>query len=144
MKKMKLFYGILIGLVIFSSCNNNDDDSTNNDNTENIIIGKWKIYKQFESGTEIQVDPCDAFWIIEYNANKSINSFNYNPDNYPVNCGLTVSEFGWNWINRGNGNYEIRYMEEEGTIYYFYKQGERLVREYPNGTTKIIYDPYNN
>src|SRR5690606_12952035 len=142
MKKMKLFYGILIGLVIFSSCNNNDD-STNNDNSENIIIGKWKIYKQFESDTEIQVDPCDAFWIIEYNADKRINSFNYDPDNYPVSCGLTVSEFGWNWISRGNGNYEIRYMEEEGTLYYFYKQGERLIREYPNGTTKIIYDPYN-
>ena len=38
MKKMKLFCGILIGLMIFSSCSSDDDN--NSDSTS--IVGIWK------------------------------------------------------------------------------------------------------
>lgn len=134
---MKLFCGILIGLITFSSCHSDDSSNTND-----IIIGQWKIYKQFESNVEVEVDPCDVFWIIEYNANKSADSFNFDPYNYPTTCPVTISEAGWNWVNRGNGTYEIRYLEEEGTYYLFYKDGERLVRESSDGITKVIYDTY--
>ena len=42
MKKIKLFCGILIGLIIFSSCS--QDDDTNTDSMS--IIGTWKLLKQ--------------------------------------------------------------------------------------------------
>lgn len=46
MKTMRLFCGILIGLMIFSSCSN-DDDNDINQNT-NLIIGTWKPIKEVD------------------------------------------------------------------------------------------------
>ncbi|WAC01710.1 hypothetical protein N7U66_17665 [Lacinutrix neustonica] len=142
MTKSKLFYSILIGVMIFSACSS-DDDSSVNVSDDAIIIGKWKTYKHFESNIEVEIEFCGSFFITEYNVNKSVGGFNFDPDNYPISCGLSVYEFGWNWVNRGNGIYEIRYMEEEGTYYKFSKEGDRLVREFPDGITKIIYNPFN-
>ena len=54
MKKMKLFCGILIGLMIFSSCSSDDDS-----NSDSIsIIGIWKPIKEVgvcQDGSE-QID----------------------------------------------------------------------------------------
>ena len=53
MKKIKLFFGILVGLMIFSSCGNDDD--TDPDFDEDLIVGVWKPIKHIDvcsSGNE--------------------------------------------------------------------------------------------
>lgn len=42
MKKLKLTFGILIALMIFTSCSSDDKDS-NNDISENLLIGEWQF-----------------------------------------------------------------------------------------------------
>ena len=49
MKKNWIYYTILIGLMIFSSCSNNDDSNRNND----IIIGKWRTIEIYESNVAV-------------------------------------------------------------------------------------------
>ncbi len=44
MKKMKLFCGILIGLMILSSCSSDDDSNSNSPS----IVGSWKQINQVD------------------------------------------------------------------------------------------------
>ncbi|WP_430968283.1 hypothetical protein [Spongiimicrobium sp. 2-473A-2-J] len=125
-------------LLILSSCSDSHRDSIASD----IIVGKWKIYRLFESDIEVDISLCDATWIVEFKADKSIDSYHSDPQNYPDECPPKISQAGWNWMHRGNNHYEIRYLDEQGEIDIFYKDKGHLVRELHNGTTIVVYESY--
>ncbi|MDC3132632.1 hypothetical protein OA501_00255 [Flavobacteriaceae bacterium] len=138
MKKMKLLSGILIGLIILSSCSNDDDSASTND----IIIGKWRAIERFESNVQVDLPVCLPHLCTEYNADKSIRGDKIITNDFPQECGTIDFELGWNWNNLGNNQYKIRYLEEQGQIFTFYKEGQNLVEENPDGITKTIYETY--
>ncbi|MBQ0768730.1 MAG: hypothetical protein KBT58_05525 [Bizionia sp.] len=138
MKGIKLMLGVLIGLTIFLSCSSDDDSESNHD----IIIGKWKAIQRFESNVEVDVPVCLAHLYSEYNEDKSIGGGVILATDLPEECGTIDFELGWNWNNLGNNQYRIRYLEEQGQLFVFYKDGDNLVEENPDGITKTIYQPY--
>ena len=80
MKKMKLFCGILIGLMIFSSCSSNDDAPT----AENELIGIW-----------LRIDSNDTFEErYTFNPNQTGN-------NYFLEGSFTNSS-DFNWTTENN------------------------------------------
>ena len=143
-KRLRLFFSFPLAifccslLFVLFSCSDGRKESI----TPDIIVGKWKIHRLFESDTEVDIISCDATWVIEFKADKSIDSYDSDPQNYPDECPPKISQSGWNWINRGNNQYEIRYLEEQGEIDIFYKDKDYLVRELHNGTTIVVYESY--
>lgn len=133
---MKPFYRLLIGLLIFSSCSN--DDSQSND----IIIGKWRTIEKYESNVQIELEICEPHFYTEYKSDKSIISDRILSGEFPEECGIVLTELGWNWENLGNNQYRIRYLEEQGTIFNIYKEGKNLVIENANEITKIVREPF--
>jgi len=134
MRNFNSLFKILICLLIFVSCSNDDDEP-------DIIIGQWKIIEHYELDIPVEVTVCDANWILEFSSRGTTHGF---PDDLDIEanlCPLRISDL-LNWINRGNNQYEIKMDQEEGQIYIFYKEGVNLVKEFPNGTTKIVYKPY--
>jgi hypothetical protein len=71
MKKMRLFYTILIGLIVFSSCTNNDNSERNND----IIIGKWRTIEIYESNEPVSILSCTSEYFKEFKSNKTVAGF---------------------------------------------------------------------
>ncbi|AOW20729.1 lipocalin-like domain-containing protein [Urechidicola croceus] len=74
MKKMKLFCGILIGLMIFSSCSSDDD--SNSDSTS--IVGIWKPIKEVDvcsTGSEETYDfsICEQKSRVTFSSNETLN-----------------------------------------------------------------------
>lgn len=74
MKKMKLFCGILIGLLVFTSCSSDDDAST----VEELIIGTWKPVKEVDvcsTGNEDTyiLDDCEQTSRITFASSGTIN-----------------------------------------------------------------------
>ena len=138
MKKMKLFCGILIGFMIFSSCSNDDDS---NDNS-NIIIGEWQAIQQFESDLSVDLSPNLECIYSTFTADNRVFSNLIDSNNLPDACNFIGFELGLTWTNIGNSQYRIGFAGEQGQVHIFYKDGANLVEEKPNGTTKIIYEPY--
>ena len=136
MKKIKLLSGVLIGLLIFTNCSSDDNSNTD------IIIGKWRAIEKYESNSLVDLPICLPHLYTEYKADKSINGDKIITNDFPEECGIIAFELGWNWINLGNTQYRIRYLEEQGQVFSFYKDEVNLVQEYPDGITKIIYEPY--
>ena len=81
MKEMKLFCGILIGLMIFSSCSNDDD--SNSDSTS--IVGIWKPIKEVDicsTGNENTSDfsTCLQRSRLTFNSDGTLNNMEYSED----------------------------------------------------------------
>tara|TARA_B110001452_G_C15172263_1_gene407409 strand:- start:164 stop:574 length:411 start_codon:yes stop_codon:yes gene_type:complete len=136
MKKLKLAFGILIGTLILSC--SSDDSNSNND----IIIGKWRTIEKFESDIQVELETCEPHFYTEYSADKSIIADRILSDEFPEECGIVISELGWNWTNLGNNKYRFRYLEEQGSILTIYKEGGNLVIESPDGITRTIREPF--
>ena len=136
MKKKNLLYGFIIGLLVFSSCSYDDLD------TDDIIIGKWRVIERFESDLPVVISVCQLNTYVEYKIDKAISGNRIESGNFPEECNNFDFELGWNWKNLGNNQYEIRYLEEQGQIYTMYKEGDNLVQELPDGITKNILERY--
>ena len=117
MKIKKLLCGILIGLLILSSCSSDDDSDSNTD----IVIGKWRAIEKYESGMQVELSVCLPHLYTEFRSDKSINGGKIITDDFPEECGIIDFELGWNWNNLGNNQYRIRYFEEQGQVFTFYK-----------------------
>ena len=135
---MKLFYGILIGLMVFSSCSSNDDSKESND----VIIGKWRAIEKYESNKLVDLPICLPHVYIEYKTDNSVSGDKIISNDFPVECNSIVFDLGVVWENLGNSNYRIHRINEEGIVYKLYKDGANLAEENPDGITKIIYESY--
>lgn len=133
MKKIRVFYIILTVCILFSCSNDDDPDQ---------IIGEWKAIQQYES--DILVDlPMDLQCIYRiFDADNNAYSDLFPSNELPTECGNLEFVFGMTWTNLGNNQYRIGFPNEQGQVLIFYKEGENLVQEKSNGTTKIIYEPY--
>ncbi|MFD0962816.1 hypothetical protein [Pseudofulvibacter geojedonensis] len=136
MKKLNLLLTFFIGLLLFLSC------SSDNDNSNDIIIGKWKLIEKYESDIQVSPDECLLFWYDEYKADKSILSNYIDSVDYPDDC-FIEAELGWTWKNIGNNKYLIKHVNNNyGVEYIIYKEGANLVMEHPDDITKTVYEPY--
>ena len=137
MKKIKLFYGILIGLMIFSSCSSNEG-SDEESNPESIsIVGIWKPVKEIDvcsTGNEETsiFSTCLQMTRLTFNLNGTLNN-----QEYSENTGDCVENFGeGNWSLTG-GNLSITISGETNNPTFF---------ELTNNSLKIGYydsDPDN-
>ncbi len=96
MKKMKLFFGILISLVIFSSCSSDDDSNSN----LNPIVGTWKGIKEVDvcsTGSEdiSNFDSCRQTGRLTFSENGTLNFTQYELIN--GNCELADTDTG-TWV----------------------------------------------
>ncbi|MFB9053924.1 hypothetical protein ACFFVB_12630 [Formosa undariae] len=137
-KKVILFHGIVMALLMLSSCSGNDNSEAQTD----IIIGKWRAIEKYESNIQVDLPICLPHLYTEYTADKSIQGDKIITADFPEECGIILFELGWHWSNLGNNQYRIRYLEEHGQIFTFYKDGENLVEENSDGITKTIFEPY--
>ena len=137
MKIMRLLYVFLAGFMLFSSCSNTNDDSTND-----IIIGKWRTIEHYESDEPQEILPCTLEYYKEFRSNNTVAGFIVPPDTFPDLCNQVYTDFGLIWKNTGNSNY--KFQTTTGTEYTIkiYKVGENLVEEYPDGVSKLVYEPY--
>jgi hypothetical protein len=97
MKKMKLFCGILISLVIFSSCSSDDD--------LNSIVGTWKGIKEVDvcsTGSEdiFDFDSCEQTGRLTFSKNGTLNVTQYELIN--GSCELSDTLTGTWVIDNGN------------------------------------------
>tara|TARA_R110001606_G_scaffold397909_2_gene575660 strand:- start:44 stop:505 length:462 start_codon:yes stop_codon:yes gene_type:complete len=100
MKKMKLFCGILIGLMIFSSCSNDDDSNSDS----NSIVGTWKAIKEVDvcsTGNEdvYDFDSCEQTGRTIFSENGTLSITEYDLEN--GNCEQYYSAIG-TWSLSGN------------------------------------------
>ena len=140
MKKNWIYYTILIGLMIFSSCSNNDDSNRNND----IIIGKWRTIEIYESNVAVEILACTSEFYTEFKSNNTVSGFRVKPNTFPDPCNQEFFNTGVTWENLGNSNYKFDVINVEGdeNIKKIYKDGERLVEESLDGVYKKVYEPY--
>lgn len=138
MKAIPLYFKIVFVFLILHSCTDNSNEESNND----IIIGKWRAIEQYDENALADLPICDAHLFKEFKTDKSIISGKIRTADFPQECETLEIETGWNWSNLGNNYYRIRYLEEQGAVFTYYKNEENLVEEHPDGITKIIYEPY--
>ena len=140
MKKNWIYYTILIGLMIFSSCSNNDDSNRNND----IIIGKWRTIEIYESNVAVEILACTSEFYTEFKSNNTVSGFRVTSNTFPDPCNQEFFNTGVTWENLGNSIYKFDVINVEGdeNIKKIYKDGERLVEESLDGVYKKVYEPY--
>jgi hypothetical protein len=139
MKKMKLFCGILIGIFVFLSCSS-DDDNSNESN--DIIIGKWRAIEKYESNQLVDLPICLPHIYTEYKVDNSVSGDKIISNEFPDECNSIIFDLGIVWENLGNDNYRIGQVNEQGNIYKIYREGNNLAEEHTDGITKIIYESY--
>jgi hypothetical protein len=133
MRKIRRFYGILIGLVILSSCSSDDDID--------IIVGEWQAIQQFESDISVELTPVLECVYTTFTADNKVFGDYITSTDLPDDCNNIFFEIG-TWTNIGNNQYRLEFPSGQDQIHLFYKDGENLVEELPNGNTRIIYKPY--
>ena len=116
MKKMKLFCGILIGLMILSSCSSDDDSNSNS----NSIVGTWKGIKEVDvcsTGSEdiYDFDSCEQTGRLTFSENGTLNITEYDLIN--GNCELDYTRIG-TWVI-DNGNLSVTIAGNTNEITFF-------------------------
>ena len=136
MKKMKLFYGVLIGLMILSSCSNNDSNSET-DADSISIVGNWKPIKRVTicstgSQESENFDSCVQNGKLTYEANGNFNEDTYSLNN-SSNCNLVIQENGTWKIENDKLNIEYSDDNAFGEVPFF-ELSENILRigEYTN------------
>lgn len=136
MKKIKLFCGILIGLMIFSSCSSDDDNSTNSTS----IVGIWKPIKEVDvcsTGNEdiYTYDSCEQTDRVTFESNGNVNETSYYL-NGNSDCVLDYTENGTWEIN--NGNLTITQQGQTIQITFFELTGNTLkLGQYDNDSNDL-------
>lgn len=140
MKKNRIYYTILIGFLIFSSCSKNDDSNRNND----IIVGKWRTIEIYESNVAVDILACTSEFYTEFKSNNTVAGFKLTPNTFPDPCDQEFFNTGVTWENLGNSNYKFDVINVEGdeNIKKIYRDGENLVEESLDGIYKKVYEPY--
>lgn len=87
MKKMHLFYGFLIGLILFSSCSSDD----NSGDSSASIIGKWKLTAESYGGVAQDLTDCEMEQTMEFFTNGTAK--NYYVDNSPCNFSTITIDY---------------------------------------------------
>ena len=118
MRKMKLFYGILIGFLLLSACSS-DDDSSNPESP--TLAGAWKQINEIDycsTGTQeiINSSTCEQNGKFNFNSNGTYNITYY--ELVGNDCNLDYTENG-NWetnngsliITNQDGSFEFTTFE---------------------------------
>lgn len=136
MKATVFFISVILGSILLTSCSSDDNNSSD------IIIGKWVPIEKYESDVQVSLSTCEPYIYLEYRSDKSILSDRVITSQLPQECELLMFIIGRNWSNLGNNQYRIRFLDDPGEIRIYYKDGENLVEELPDGITKYVYEPY--
>jgi len=137
MNKLKLYCGFLMMLLIFFSCSSDGGNASND-----IIVGKWRAIEKYESNQIVALPTCLPHIYTEFKADNSVTGDKIISNDFPDECNLLQFDLGVVWKNLGNSIYRIGYINEQGNLTKIYKDGLNLVMEDPDGTTKLIYEPY--
>jgi hypothetical protein len=137
MNKLKLYSGFLMMLLIFFSCSGDGGNASND-----IIVGKWRAIEKYESNQIVALPTCLPHIYTEFKADNSVTGDKIISNDFPDECNLVQFDLGVVWENLGNSIYRIGYINEQGNLTKIYKDGLNLVMEDPDGTTKLIYEPY--
>lgn len=135
MRKIQFYHIILLGFIIFSSCSNNEGSN-------DIIIGKWRTIERYENNEPVEILDCTYDYYREFRANHVCAGFGTLPGNFIDPCNLVFIDNSATWKNLGNNNYKFTLKNGINYISKIYKDGDNLVEEFPNGTSKNIYESY--
>ncbi len=124
-------------LLIFFSCSGDGGNASND-----IIVGKWRAIEKYESNQIVALPTCLPHIYTEFKADNSVTGDKIISNDFPDECNLVQFDLGVVWENLGNSIYRIGYINEQGNLTKIYKDGLNLVMEDPDGTTKLIYEPY--
>ena len=124
-------------LLIFFSCSGDGGNASND-----IIVGKWRAIEKYESNQIVALPTCLPHIYTEFKADNSVTGDKIISNDFPDECNLVQFDLGVVWENLGNSIYRIGYINEQGNLTKIYKEGLNLVMEDPDGTTKLIYEPY--
>lgn len=124
-------------LLIFFSCSSDGGNASND-----IIVGKWRAIEKYESNQIVALPTCLPHIYTEFKADNSVTGDKIISNDFPDECNLLQFDLGVVWKNLGNSIYRIGYINEQGNLTKIYKDGLNLVMEDPDGTTKLIYEPY--
>ena len=124
-------------LLIFFSCSGDGGNASND-----IIVGKWRAIEKYESNQIVALPTCLPHIYTEFKADNSVTGDKIISNDFPDECNLLQFDLGVVWKNLGNSIYRIGYINEQGNLTKIYKDGLNLVMEDPDGTTKLIYEPY--
>jgi hypothetical protein len=136
MRKLRLFYGILVLIIALSSCSSDDDSF-------NFVIGDWRAIDMFENNESVELPVCLPHQYISFKSNTEFSGGRIESANYPDEC-YTISFGLTNWEFLGNSNYKIGDRNEQGKIYTIIKEGNNISILNPNGITKTIYEPFQS
>jgi len=109
MKKLLITALFIIGIAGCSS-----DDSAESSNTQDQIIGKWRLVKEVfymdNQGTyEIQADQCETLSSTEYKTNNSVAGIYYTDNESQGVC--QIENIDWiynNWTFLGQNMYQFK------------------------------------
>ncbi|WP_140487768.1 hypothetical protein [Flavobacterium sp. GSA192] len=126
-----IFLPILIFLL---GCSNNDDE--NNE----FIVGKWKVVKRYDSGIETDLSSCDPFYIYDFGADFSVETYVVNKNEVPQNvlCGVYFSGM-FSWVKIDENTYqEIRTSDPSDVNHTYTRDGKFLIINYPDNRSAVL------
>lgn len=107
MKKLILCLSALA--FVFTSCSSDDDSSSSQD----PLIGTWKVFKYFENGVEVPLEPCENEETLVFSANGDLSITDY-IDNAGA-CEIDVATSG-TWTNISSGSYSTTIFGDTFTV----------------------------
>lgn len=126
-----IFLPILFFLL---SCSNNKDE--NNE----FIVGKWKVIKRYDSGVETDLSPCDPFYIYEFGADFSVETYVVSKSEIPQNvlCGVYFTGM-YSWVKIDENTYqEIRTSDPLDINSTYTRDGDFLILNYSDNDNQRI------
>ena len=107
MKKLILCLSALA--FVLTSCSSDDDSSSSQD----PLIGTWKVFKYFENGVEVPLEPCENEETLVFTANGDLSITDY-IDNAGT-CEIDEAAAG-TWTNLSSGSYSTTILGETFTV----------------------------
>lgn len=121
-------------LILLLSCSNNNDE--NNE----FIIGKWKVVKRYDSGVETDLSPCDPFYIYNFSADFSVETYVVNENKIPQNvlCGVYFPGM-FSWVKIDENTYqEFRTSDSSDVNSTYTRDGEFLIITYSDNRSAVL------